>query len=71
MRESGEKRSDSIEFALMTTRCEPESSFCSTTVSRSAPAGAVMNATHWPSRAIVGARPMPSRCGSLPLSLAT
>ena len=70
--ESGEKRSESIVRERSTSRCDPASSFCSTTVSiREAPAGTVMNATHFPSREIVGARPMPSRRGSLPLSVAT
>ena len=56
----------------MTSRCDPASSFCSTTVSMSEPeVGIVTNATHWPSGEIVGARPMPSRRGSLPASVAT
>ena len=70
--ESGEKRSESIDCERITSRCDPAWSFCSTTVSMSdPPAGTVTNATHCPLGEIVGARPMPSRRGSFPLSFAT
>jgi hypothetical protein len=39
--------------------------------SRESPVGTVTKATHCPSGEIVGARPMPKRRGSFPLSLAT
>ena len=70
--ESGENRSESIVRERITSRCDPASSFCSTTVSSCDVAvGTVTNATHCPSGEIVGARPMPSRRGSLPRSVAT
>ncbi len=70
--ESAEKRSESIDRESITSRCVPASSFCSTTASSSEPPdGTVTNATQRPSGEIVGARPMPSWRGFLPLSVAT
>ena len=70
--ESGEKRSESIDFERITSRCEPALSFCSTTVSMSLwPIGTVTKATQAPFGEIVGARPIPSRRGSFPLSFET
>ena len=68
--ESGENRSESIDSERMTSRWEPALSFCSTTVSIGvSPIGTVTNATQAPFGEIVGARPIPSRLGSFPLSL--
>ena len=70
--ESGEKRSELIDSERITSRTEPAASFCSTTVSsRRLPLGTEIHATHLPFGAIVGARPVPSRRGSLPRSFAT
>ena len=70
--ESGEKRSESIDLERITRRCEPALSFCSTTVSiADRPIGTVTKATQPPLGEIVGARPIPSRRGSFPLSFET
>jgi hypothetical protein len=69
--ESGEKRSESTLLERRTSRWEPDLSFWSTIASFcDAPARIVTNATQRPSGEIVGARPTPSRRGSLPLSRA-
>jgi hypothetical protein len=61
-----------VEPGLSARLDDPARSRCNTTVSRSAPAiRTVTNATHCPFGEIVGARPTPSRRGSLPRSVAT